>query len=74
MNIPHGDMLLKLSGGNTEQGFPKAEMRTYCTESLKCIPHREPGYKTRAAFSQPLQEILHAQFVFVAEELAQPSA
>lgn len=35
---------------------------------------REPGCKTGGAFSEPLQEILHAQFVFVAGELARPSA
>lgn len=37
-------------------------------------PRRKPGSKTRGAFSESLQEILHAQFVFVAGELARPSA
>lgn len=37
-------------------------------------PRREPGCKTRGAFSEPLQEIPHAQFVFVTGELARPSA
>lgn len=35
---------------------------------------REAGGETGAAFSDPLQEIPHAQFVFVTGELARPSA